>query len=108
MRYKQLNKQKQATMRLINNVKLTIENQWIEDIVCTVRTFDKFLAWSTEQITCIGMRTRASSTNNSPSTRDTPGIGEVVEPKTYSIFSAVAKPRAPAIKYTGRKKKEVN
>ena len=52
------------------------------------------------------MRTRASSTSNSPSTRETPGIGEVVEPNTYSIFSAVAKPRAPAIKYTGIKKRK--
>jgi hypothetical protein len=48
----------------------------------------------TEQMTWIGMRTRINNTNNSPTKTEVPGIGELAAPKTYSIFSEVAKPSA--------------
>ena len=49
-------------------------------------------------MTWTGINTRIKRTNNSPINTDVPGIGEVVAPNTYSIFSAVAKPRAAAIR----------
>ena len=47
------------------------------------------------------MSTRISSTKSSPAKTDVPGIADSVPaPKTYSMFSHVAKPNAPATKYT--------
>ena len=67
-----------------------------------VRTLDNVLACRTEQITWMGMQTLAKRTTNSPTNIDVPGMGEVAVPNTYSMFSEVAKPSAPAIKYTAK------
>jgi len=47
----------------------------------------------------MGIRTLMSKINNSPSNSVNPGMGESL-PNIYSIFSNVANPNAPDMKYT--------